>query len=147
MWLKQAISQYSRTLSMGVQQKPWDPLWMAKKRTSTAEVSSRFLQGVAQPLVAHLNQDLGLRLHIAPGGSCAPSFRLLDSTGQYVGLLYMANPMNGRGFFRFPNGRSVELHTYRNFKEELKVSLSQDIDKKVAPSEGVDQRRPRGRGR
>ena len=133
---------------MGVQQKPWDPLWMAKKGTSTAEVSSRFLQGVAQPLVAHLNQDLQLRLHIAPGGGCAPSFRLLDSTGQYVGLLYMANPQNGRGFFRFPNGRSVELHSYNHFKEELRESLSKGVDQEVAPAEEeVSQRRPRGRGR
>ena len=132
---------------MDSQQKPWDPIWMAKKGISTAEVSSKFLTSVAQPLVAHLNQDLDLKLHIAPGGGCAPSFRLLDRHSQYVGLLFMANPHNARGFFRFPNGRSVELHSYRNLKEELKDALSKDVNQEVAPSEEVEQRRPRGRGR
>lgn len=119
MWLKQAICQYSNRLSLDNQAKPWDPLWIKNRGLSSADVSRRFGQAVMIPLVQHLNRDLKLSLQCAPGGSAVPCFRILNRT-ELFGTVSMTNPLNACAFFRYPNGLSVEIHSYHDLLEDLR---------------------------
>ena len=138
MWLKQAICQYSNRLSLDNQAKPWDPLWIKNRGLSSADVSRRFGQAVMIPLVQHLNRDLQLSLQCAPGGSAVPCFHILNRT-EFFGKVYMANPLNGRAFFRYPNGLSVEIHSYHFLLEDLRKR--QGVNQ---TTENMIIRKPRG---
>lgn len=125
MWLKQLIGKFSRQLANQPKPRVDDPLWGIQKGVSSVEVSNRFMNEVMVPLVKSLNKDMGLSLRIAPGGGSAPRFRLLDQTGAYFGTVYMANPFNGRGFFQYPNSRSIELHSYALLLRDLREHLQE----------------------
>lgn len=138
MWLKQAISQYSNQLSTDKQPRPWNPMWIAKRGVSSADASRKFQQGVMVPLVQTLNRDLKLTLQIRQSGGAVPHFQLVDHS-ELFGTVYMANPLNGRAFFRYPNGLSVEIHSYRFLLEDMLKRLEKN---QIEEKETIN--RPRG---
>ena len=139
MWLKELISRYSQRISFAERPAKYFPVWEPKKHASPAQVESLFRNEVMMPLVKHLNEDLSLDLRCVRGQRQSPSFCLLDNNGEVFGTVYMANPMNGRAFFRFPNGMEIEMHSYRSFLEQLQCK-----QEKQETNDTEIRRKPRG---
>lgn len=149
MWLKKLVADYSNELVAKSRPRVgMEPAWLARQGVSIAEASRLFQNKVMVPLAQHLSRDLDLQLQIAPGGGSTPSFRLLCRNGEEVGRVYMANPHNARGFFRYPNGRSLEIHSYSILLMDLQKqwSVSKGVEVEEA-TERKEVRVSRGRGR